>query len=157
LLSGGDVLSVSHVERALRELKGCQLINCYGPTENTTITSYYSMSSVSQVGETVSIGRPISNTKVYLLDANLEPVAIGVRGELYTGGEGLARGYLNQPSLTAEKFIPDPFTESGGERLYQTGDQARYLADGSIEFLGRLDQQAKIRGFRIEPSEIETV
>ena len=156
LLAGGDVMSVSHVERAIRELKGCQIIPCYGPTENTTFTSCYPMTSVSQLGETVSIGRPISNTKVYLLDANLQPVPIGVPGELYIGGDGLARGYFNQPSLTAEKFIPDPFTESGA-RLYRSGDLARYLSDGTMEFLGRIDHQVKIRGFRIEPSEIQTV
>ena len=156
LLAGGEVMSVSHVERALRELKSCQTIACYGPTENTTFTSYYPMTNVSQVGEKVSIGRPISNTKVHLLDANLQPVPIGVTGELYIGGDGLARGYFNQPSLTAEKFIPDPFTESGG-RLYRSGDLARYLSDGTVEFLGRIDHQVKIRGFRIEPSEIQTV
>ena len=156
LLAGGDVMSVSHVERAIRELKGCQIIPCYGPTENTTFTSCYPMTSVSQLGETVSIGRPISNTKVYLLDANLQPVPIGVPGELYIGGDGLARGYFNQPSLTAEKFIPDPFTEAGA-RLYRSGDLARYSSDGTMEFLSRIDHQVKIRGFRIEPSEIQTV
>ncbi|MEK6283902.1 MAG: amino acid adenylation domain-containing protein, partial [Acidobacteriota bacterium] len=157
LLAGGDVLSVSHVERALRELEGCQIINGYGPTENTTFTCCYPMTSVSQVGATVSIGRPISNTKVYLLDANLQPVPVGVTGELYIGGDGLARGYFNHPSLTAEKFIPDPFNPESGGRLYKSGDLARYLSDGKIEFLGRMDHQVKIRGFRIEPSEIQTV
>ncbi|HKU72542.1 MAG TPA: non-ribosomal peptide synthase/polyketide synthase, partial [Pyrinomonadaceae bacterium] len=157
LLAGGDVLSVSHVERALRELKNCQIINGYGPTENTTFTCCYPMTSVAQVGETVAIGRPISNTKVYLLDANLQPVPLGVTGELYIGGDGLARGYSNHPSLTAEKFIPDPFTQEQGGRLYRSGDLARYLSDGRIEFLGRLDHQIKIRGFRIEPGEVETL
>src|SRR6185312_14298865 len=101
----------------------------------------------------VPIGRPISNTVVYLLDGNLEPVPVGVAGELYTWGAGVARGYLNEPARTAEKFVPSPF-EPGG-RLYRTADLARYLPDGSIEFLGRADQQVKIRGFRVEPGEIE--
>jgi len=157
LLAGGDVLSVSQVQKAVRELKGCRLINGYGPTENTTFTCCYAIIDPTKLGNAVPIGRPISNTQVYLLDKKLQPVPIGVPGELYIGGDGLARGYLNRPDLTAEKFIPNPFTHEPGERLYKTGDKARYLPDGNIEFLGRIDNQVKIRGFRIELGEIEAV
>jgi len=177
LLAGGDVLSVPHVQAALHRLNGGRLINGYGPTENTTFTCCYPMTDSSQVGHSVSIGRPIANTQVYILDRHLEPVPIGVPGELYIGGDGLARDYLNEPKLTAERFIPNPFaglripicksanlqicksnSEIGlepGARLYRTGDLARYLPNGSIEFLGRNDYQVKIRGFRIELGEIE--
>ena len=155
LLAGGDVLSVAHVLRVLRELPNVQVINGYGPTENTTFTCCYRMERVDQVGDTVSIGRPIANTQVYLLDEHGQPVPAGVVGELYAGGAGLARGYLGRPELTAERFVPDPFGGMAGARLYRTGDLARYLPDGNIEFLGRRDHQVKIRGFRIELGEIE--
>jgi aspartate racemase len=157
LLAGGDVLSVPHVKRVLEQLDGCCLINGYGPTENTTFTTCYRMTDVSEVESSVPIGRPIANTQVYILDPYLQPVPIGVPGQLYTGGDGLARGYLNRPELTAEKFISDPFSEDPAARLYKTGDLARYLPDGSIEFLGRVDHQVKIRGFRIELGEVESV
>jgi amino acid adenylation domain-containing protein len=157
LLAGGDALSVSHVEQFLREAPDCKLINGYGPTENTTFTCCYSMSAASEFNQSVPIGRPIANTQVYILDQNLRPVATGARGELYTGGDGLARGYLNHPELTAERFVPHPFSSEPGARLYRTGDWARYLPNGDIEFLGRVDNQAKVRGFRIEPGEIEAV
>ena len=155
LLAGGDVLSPRHARKPLGEAPGCCLINGYGPTENTTFTCCHRMTSPDHVGHTVAIGRPISNTRVYVLDRHLQPVPIGVAGELYCGGDGCARAYLNDEQLTAQKFLPDPFSPAAGARLYRTGDRVRYLADGNIEFLGRADQQVKLRGFRIEPAEIE--
>lgn len=155
LLAGGDVLSVPHVQKALRELPGCTVINGYGPTENTTFTCCYPMTAPEQIGTTVPIGRPVGHTQVYVLDAHLQPVPVGVPGELYAGGDGVARGYLNRPELTAERFIPDPFNPEPGNHLYKTGDLVRYRPDGAIEFLGRIDQQVKIRGFRVELGEIE--
>ena len=157
LLAGGDVLSVPHIKKVLEKLEGCRVINGYGPTENTTFTCCYSITNPSQLGHSVPIGRAIANTQVYLLDAQLQPVPIGVPGELYIGGDGLARGYLNRPEINAERFIPNLFSNKGSDRLYKTGDLARYLADGNIEFLGRIDNQVKIRGFRIELGEIEAV
>lgn len=156
LLAGGDVLSVGHVKRVLNALPGCRLINGYGPTESTTFTTCYPMTSAADVGNTVFIGRPIANTTVYILDKRGQPVPAGIPGELYIGGDGLAQGYFNRPALTAEKFVPHPFAAEPGARLYRTGDLVRYLADGRIEFMGRIDEQVKIRGFRIEPGEIET-
>jgi amino acid adenylation domain-containing protein len=160
LLAGGDVLSVTHVERALRELPECRLINGYGPTESTTFASCHAI-ALEDLRTSVPIGRPIANTQVYVLDRHLEPVPVGVPGELYLGGDGLARGYLRRPALTAERFLPDPFRPASGSepggRLYRTGDRARWLAGGTLEFLGRLDDQVKLSGYRIEPGEIETV
>jgi amino acid adenylation domain-containing protein len=157
LLAGGDILSVADVKEALQQRDGGQLINGYGPTESTTFTCCYGMTEPSQVGGAVPIGRPIANTQVYVLDRSRQPVPVGVPGELYIGGDGLARAYLNQPALTAERFVPHPFSTEPGARLYRTGDLVRYRPDGNLEFLGRLDQQVKIRGFRIELGEIETV
>ena len=158
LLIGGEQLSAPHVRRAHEGLPRTQIINGYGPTENTTFTCCYSIPQRFAHDTTmIPLGRPIANTKVYILDKHLQPVPVGVPGELYTGGDGLARGYLNHPELTAEKFIPDPFSAVPGARLYRTGDLARYLPDGNIEFLGRIDHQVKIRGFRIELGEIESV
>ena len=111
----------------------------------------------SRSGNASAIGSPISNTTMYVLDRRLQPVPIGVPGELYLGGDGLARGYLNRPELTAEKFVPHPFSDTPGAMLYKTGDIVRFLCDGTVEFLGRHDEQVKIRGFRIEPSEVEAV
>ncbi len=157
LLAGGDVLSPPHVRKVL-ELPGeRRMINGYGPTENTTFTACYVMTDPAQVGASVSIGRPIANTTIYILDANLEPVPIGVPGELFTGGDGVARGYLGQPELTAARFVKDPFAAEEGAQLYRTGDLARFLPDGNIEFLGRADRQVKIRGYRIELEEVEVV
>lgn len=157
LLAGGDVLSPNIVKKALETLDECRLINGYGPTENTTFTCCHVMTDSRQVGDTVPIGRPISNTQVYILDKHLKPVPVGVTGELFIGGDGLARGYLNQPELTKEKFISNPFSEAPESRLYRSGDLVRYRPDGLIEFLGRKDTQVKIRGFRIELGEIEAV
>jgi amino acid adenylation domain-containing protein len=132
-----------------------RVFNLYGPSEATTYSTFTLVRKGAS--ESPSLGRPIANTQIYVLDAHLEPVPIGVPGQIYIGGEGLARGYVNRPELTAERFIPHPFSPEPGARLYMTGDLARYLPDGNIEFLGRLDHQVKIRGFRIEPGEIEAV
>ncbi|HYO57344.1 non-ribosomal peptide synthetase/type I polyketide synthase, partial [Archangium sp.] len=153
VLAGGDVLPVGRVRERLAS--GGVLINGYGPTENTTFSTCYRMETVEQVGATVSIGRPIANTTVYVLDEQMQPVPVGVPGELYVGGEGLAVGYVGRPELTAEKFVPHPFSGKPGERLYRTGDVVRYLPGGELEFIGRRDAQVKIRGFRIELGEIE--
>jgi amino acid adenylation domain-containing protein/non-ribosomal peptide synthase protein (TIGR01720 family) len=136
-----------------------ELYNAYGVTEATITATIYKLDSSNQQEQIgiVPIGRPIANTQVYILDPQLQPVPIGVAGELHIGGDGLARGYLNRPELTESKFIPNPFTPNRSARLYKTGDLARYLPDGNIEFLGRIDHQVKIRGFRIELGEIEAV
>jgi amino acid adenylation domain-containing protein len=129
--------------------------NAYGPTESTVCASTYLCQEAQMV--TPPIGRPIPNFQLYILDSLQQPMPVGVPGELHIGGEGLARGYLGRPELTAENFIPNPFSKEGGERIYKTGDLARYLPDGNIEFLGRIDHQVKVRGFRIELGEIELV
>ena len=131
-----------------------RFINAYGPTEATVCAT---MTGCDGIGGTISIGKPNANTRIYILNRHLEPVPIGVAGELYICGVGLARGYHNRPELTAERFIPNPFSSDSSSRLYKTGDLARYLPDGNIEYLGRLDHQVKIRGFRIELGEIESV
>lgn len=151
LLAGGDVLSRAAVERVNQALPHCQLINAYGPTEATTFSSCHRFDKAAVTS--VPIGRPIAGTRIYLLDDQRELVPIGVPGEIYIGGPGVARGYLNQSSLTAERFGEDPFLPAG--RLYRSGDLARWREDGSLDFLGRVDQQLKVRGFRIEPGEIE--
>ncbi|WP_375772564.1 non-ribosomal peptide synthase/polyketide synthase [Archangium gephyra] len=153
LLTGGDVVSAPHVRRVLESL-GLPVTACYGPTESTLFTSCFRMSRPQQVGSSVPIGSPIANTQVYLLDASFQPVPSGVPGELFIGGEGLARGYLSRPELTAERFLPNPFGTTGS-RLYRTGDLARWRNDGVLEFLGRLDNQVKVRGYRIELAEVE--
>jgi amino acid adenylation domain-containing protein len=154
LLAGGDALSAPHVRQVLARLKGCQLINGYGPTECTTFSVCFRVPDASAVETTVPIGRPISNAQAYIVDEEFEPVPIGAAGELLIGGDGLGRGYLNRPGLTAERFIPNPFG-APGTRLYRTGDLVRYAPNGTIEFLGRIDRQLKVRGYRIEPGEIE--
>jgi len=131
-----------------------RFFNAYGPTEATV---WSTVGEINTLDEKPSIGRPIANTQIYILDKYLQPVPIGIPGELYIGGDGVAEGYLNRPQLTAEKFIPNFFSENKGTRLYKSGDLACYREDGNIEFLGRIDNQVKIRGFRIELSEIETV
>jgi amino acid adenylation domain-containing protein len=154
VLFGGEACDPARVRQALAA--GPQrLLHVYGPTEGTTFTTWHLVESVPEGAVTVPIGRPLANTRVYLLDAGRQPVPAGVPGELYAGGDGLARGYLGRPALTAERFVPDPCPGEAGGRLYRTGDLARWRPDGAIEFLGRIDQQVKIRGFRIEPGEIE--
>ncbi|MCY1078719.1 non-ribosomal peptide synthetase [Archangium lansingense] len=154
LLTGGDVVSSPHVRRVLEQLR-IPVTACYGPTEGTLFTSCFRMTEPSQVSASVPIGTPISGTLVYLLDSHLQPVPPGTPGELFISGDGLARGYLQQPSLTAERFLPNPFSSAPGSRLYRTGDLARHRSDGVLEFLGRADFQVKIRGFRIELGEVE--
>ncbi len=160
LILGGEVLT-SQMVKQIQKLRGsCRIINHYGPTETTigslTLGDQHFGTSLSS-NSNIPLGRPIANTRCYILDEGLELVPVGVAGELYLGGDGLARGYLNRPELTAEKFITDPFSAEPGARLYRTGDLARYRPDGNIEFLGRRDQQVKLRGFRIELGEIEAV
>ncbi|WNG58277.1 amino acid adenylation domain-containing protein [Archangium gephyra] len=154
LFCGGEALPAELEHRLRAQLPSATLVNLYGPTE-ATIDATFARCPSSGSGATVPIGRPIANTQLYLLDASLQPVPVGVPGELYLGGEGLARGYLRRPELTAERFIPHPFSDSPGTRLYRTGDLARYLPDGSVEFLGRRDAQVKVRGFRVELGEVE--
>lgn len=153
VICSGDVLPIDLQERFFKILD-VDLHNLYGPTEAAIDVTFWKCHRDTQL-RTVPIGRPIANTQIYLL-ADLKPVPVGIPGELHIGGFGLARGYLNKAELTAEKFIPSPFSQQPEARLYKTGDLARYLNDGTIEFLGRLDNQAKIRGFRIDPKEIET-
>ncbi|MGH7998033.1 MAG: amino acid adenylation domain-containing protein [Brasilonema sp.] len=161
LILGGEACSWKLIEQIQQLAPECLIFNHYGPTETTVGVLTYPIKQGQTVdcSETVPLGRPIANTQIYLLDSYLQPVPIGITGELYIGGASVARGYLNQPDLTNEKFIPNPFLESGaiafGQRLYKTGDLARYLPDGNIEFLGRIDHQVKIHGFRIELGEIE--
>ncbi|MGI8773069.1 MAG: amino acid adenylation domain-containing protein [Acidobacteriaceae bacterium] len=159
LLAGGDVLSVAHVRKLLTAAPHLRLINGYGPTENTTFTCCHTIRLEDLERGTVPIGRPIANTRVYILDPLGRPAPIGVPGELHAAGDGLALGYLHAPELTATKFITlDLGTAATGricERLYKTGDLARYASDGTVEFLGRRDNQIKIRGYRVELGEIE--
>lgn len=157
LIAGGDVLSVPHVRKMKQRHPHCHMINGYGPTENTTFTSCYDVPADNLPQKSVPIGRPIANSRVYIVDESMQAVPVGVPGELLAAGDGLARGYLNRPDLTSERFIPNPITGDRDDPVYRTGDLARYLNDGTIEFLGRLDQQAKVRGYRVEPGELESV
>lgn len=151
VLAGGEACSSEIVKRWA---EGRRFFNAYGPTETTI---WATVAQLEQSNEKPSIGRPVANTQIYLLDTHLQPVPVGVVGELYIGGDGVARGYLNRPDLTAERFIPNFYSAEPGARLYRTGDLARYRADGKLEFIGRTDEQVKIRGYRIELGEIETV
>ncbi|MGH7832388.1 MAG: non-ribosomal peptide synthetase, partial [Candidatus Binatia bacterium] len=153
LLVGGERISPELVRNTFAALPHLEIWNLYGPTEATANAT----AARIKKDEEVTLGRPVANTQVYILDPQLRPVPVGVAGELHVGGAGLARGYLNRPEMTADKFIPNPFSREPGARLYKTGDLARYRADGNIEFLGRLDNQVKIRGFRIELEEIEAI
>jgi amino acid adenylation domain-containing protein len=157
LLAGGDVLSPRHVHIVLENLPDCRLINGYGPTENTTFTCCHTMRHGDPVPESIPIGKPVSNTQVYILDEQMNPLPPGQTGELYTAGDGVARGYLNNPEATAEKFVPNPFASGENKLMYRTGDLARWREDGVIEFLGRIDAQVKVLGHRVEPGEVETV
>jgi amino acid adenylation domain-containing protein len=133
------------------------LVHVYGLTEVSITSTVYRWDKQHEIPDDLPIGQPIANTRVYVLDRHMRPVPIGIPGELYIGGEGLARGYTHQPALTAERFLPDPFSLEPGARIYRTGDRARLMADGNIRFLSRVDQQVKIRGYRVEPGEIESV
>jgi amino acid adenylation domain-containing protein len=158
MLMGGEAIAPENVKDW--QQFGVPLMHVYGLTETTVTSTLYPLSEgqeFSKDGLTLPIGRAIANTQIYLLDSRMQPVPIGLPGELYIGGDGLARGYLHQAEMTAQKFIPHPFSQKPGARLYKTGDLARYLPDGNIEFLGRIDAQVKIRGFRIELGEIESV
>ncbi|MDC9590802.1 amino acid adenylation domain-containing protein [Xenorhabdus sp. XENO-10] len=156
LITGGDVLDPRAIQYAqLTEPQPAHLINGYGPTENTTFTTTYSIDSPINADRTIPIGRPIANTQIYILNKYLQPVPLGVSGEIYAAGAGVARGYLNRPELTTERFLINPFSSNQEARMYKTGDLGRWLPDGNVEYLGRNDFQVKLRGFRIEPGEIE--
>ncbi len=155
LLVGGEAVDPGWVRKLLAGAPPRRLLNGYGPTESTTFASWHRVAAPPADGATVPIGLPLANTSLHVLDGELQPVPIGVAGQLAIGGDGLARGYCRRPAATAERFVPDPFAGPAGARLYLTGDRVRRRADGAIEFLGRLDRQVKIRGFRIEPGEIE--
>lgn len=156
IVSGGDVMSPVHARKVLRTLGPGVLVNAYGPTENSVVVTCHGVDNEAQLNATVPIGRPVANTQAYILDDTLRPVPVGVTGELFAGGDGVALGYWRRPELTAEKFIPDTFGGKPGAKLYRTGDLARWLPDGTIEFIGRADTQVKLRGFRIELGEIES-
>jgi amino acid adenylation domain-containing protein len=165
LVLGGERLSRELLARVVRELEasgsGCEVYNHYGPTE-TTVGAVAGRATDAGAGEGVAVaasgvplGRPLANARVYVLDAEMDAVPVGVAGELYIGGDGVARGYLNRPGLTAERFVPDPFSQEGGTRLYRTGDVVRYVEGGELEFVGRADDQVKVRGYRVELGEVE--
>ncbi|MBC8943728.1 Amino acid adenylation [Xenorhabdus indica] len=156
LIFGGDIPDLPLIAQVLKHRPPQQLLQAYGPTEGTTFTTMYPIEALEEGMIRLPIGRPIANTRVYLLDSHGQPVPLGVTGEIYVGGDGVACGYLNRPELTAERFLIDPFNDTPDARMYRTGDLARYRLDSNLEFLGRNDQQMKIRGFRIEPEEIET-
>jgi amino acid adenylation domain-containing protein/non-ribosomal peptide synthase protein (TIGR01720 family) len=160
VLTGGEALSVRHVRAFRAAHPACRLVNGYGPTESTTFATWHDVpcGDAAWLAEVTSIpiGRPLANTTTYVLDAGMTPLPIGSVGELYLGGEGLARGYWGRPELTAESFVPNPFADApGGGRLYRTGDLVRWRTDGALDFVGRADDQVKIRGHRIEPAEVE--
>jgi len=160
LVVGGEALSPQLLNRVRKEQAQCQIVNHYGPTETTIGSLTFDCAELvdhSWAGASVPVGRPIMNTQAYILDRHLHRVPFTVAGDLYLAGTGVARGYFNQPATTADRFMPNPFSRTAGARMYRTGDRARYLDDGRIEFLGRSDRQLKIRGFRIEPEEVETI
>ncbi len=155
LLVGGSAVDPNWAREVLEKGAPARLLNGYGPTESTTFAACYHIKDVPEGATTIPIGRPIANTQLYVLDPRLEPVPIGVPGELYIGGDGLATGYLRRPALTQEKFVSHPFANDPEARLYKTGDLVRWRSTGDIEFLGRMDEQVKVRGFRVELGEIE--
>ncbi|MHB9148304.1 MAG: non-ribosomal peptide synthetase, partial [Candidatus Amoebophilus sp.] len=168
LLVGGEIADAKKMKQQIDQGNVASFRHVYGPTESTTFSTYYSLANTESFDDNVPIGKPIANTQVYILDGFLKPVPIGAIGELYIGGEGLARGYLNRSELTRERFIANPFQteqekqdkcygENGrNARLYKTGDLARWLPDGNLEYIGRNDFQVKIRGYRIELGEVES-
>lgn len=157
LILGGEASRLEWIERLRILSPNCEIFNHYGPTETTVgVLTFHAKSQLpSTQSGTLPLGRPLPNNRMYILNGNGQPVAIGKKGELYIGGFGVARGYVNRPDLTTEKFVPDPFSPNPAGRMYRTGDLARYLPDGNIEFLGRIDHQVKIHGYRIELGEIE--
>jgi amino acid adenylation domain-containing protein len=157
VLFGGQAVDADSVRRLLKAGGPERLLHMYGPTETTAWCSWERVEHVAEDALTVSVGRATGNQRIYLLDSALNPVPVGVPGEAYVGGDGVVRGYLDRPGLTAERFVPDPFAVEPGTRMYRTGDRLRWKADGRLEFIGRVDEQVKIRGFRIEPGEIESV
>jgi acyl-CoA synthetase (AMP-forming)/AMP-acid ligase II/acyl carrier protein len=157
VLFGGQAADADSVRRLLAAGGPRRLLHVYGPTETTAWCSCGQVEQVAADALTVPVGRATGNQRIYLLDAVLEPVPVGVAGEAYVGGDGVVRGYLDRPGLTAERFLPDPFAAEAGTRMYRTGDRLRWRADGRLEFVGRVDEQVKVRGFRIEPGEIEAV
>jgi amino acid adenylation domain-containing protein len=154
LLVGGDVLQSGPASAVLREGPPGRLLNVYGPTENTTFSTWYHVKEAADGGDSIPIGRSIANSYLYILDINRQPVPVGAIGEIYLGGDGVATGYLGRPDLTAERFLPDPFRPGEGRTVYRTGDLARYLPDGNVQFIGRRDGQAKIHGHRVETGEV---
>ncbi|WP_285733084.1 non-ribosomal peptide synthetase [Nocardiopsis sp. ATB16-24] len=153
-MTAGEAASVAHVAKALAEHPGVRVVNGYGPAENMGFTTFHEVRAVEEGQVSIPIGRPIPGGRTYVLDGRMRPVPVGVTGELYVGGEGLALGYVGRPDLTAERFVPDPFGTPGG-RMYRTGDLVRWTSDGVLEYLGRADDQVKVRGFRVEPGEVE--
>ncbi|BAY10175.1 non-ribosomal peptide synthetase [Calothrix sp. NIES-2098] len=155
LILGGEAANWQLIEKIRQYTPNCQIFNHYGPTESTVGVLTYLITEINLTTQTVPLGKPLANTQVYILDNNLQLTPIGIKGEIYIGGAGLARCYMQHPELTSEKFIPHPFSDEPGARLYKTGDIGRYLPGGTVEFIGRSDYQVKIRGFRIELAEIE--
>ncbi|WP_371478781.1 amino acid adenylation domain-containing protein [Kitasatospora sp. NBC_00315] len=156
IMTGGEAASVAHVRRALTDYPGIRLVNGYSPAESMIFTTTHTITTTDTETGTIPVGKPITNKRVYVLDAAMRPVQVGTVGELYMAGVGLARGYANRPDLTAERFVAHPWGNPG-ERMYRTGDLVRWTTDGTLEYAGRADTQVKIRGFRVEPAEIETV
>ncbi|MEI3802873.1 MULTISPECIES: non-ribosomal peptide synthetase, partial [unclassified Chitinophaga] len=154
VMAGGEKLSEEHIRKLQAAYPATQIINGYGPTENTTFSLTWNIAAIVP-GRSIPIGRPLGNRTAYILNSAMQLLPVGTPGELYVGGDGVSRGYLNQPELTAEKFVADPFSKLPGAKLYRTGDRARWLPDGTVEYLGRMDDQIKLRGYRIEPGEVE--